>query len=664
MTGVEGTPGIVADALMATASSGSRGQRRTRRRRVSPAAPPPSAAACSSRSYRRGGARRPRARRAPADQRRRAESRRRGTGARARPDGAGAAREPVAARPPAASRPHGCAHRPEQPAQAESTSRTAPGRDDRMPSCCSTSTASRPTTTDYGHGAGDMFLLNSSACGPPERVTGRGRGVPHGRRRVLRAGAAGAAPVGELSATAPRRSPSRGDGIHDHGRARRRRCCPTRAGTPPALAARRRAHVPARRAAAAGRPPPAVDVLMAVVAGARARLASHVSPSRSSRATAPRSSGSSGGELEALRHAAALCTTSARWRSRSRSSRKPAPLSDSEWSLIRRHTLIGERILAAAPALERSARLVRWSHERIDGKGYPDGLAGEEIPLGSRIILVADAFDAMVLRAQLRREALANPMRSPSCAAAPAASSTRTWSLRSSSSPRGAQRLRCPAGSRAAGAAGSPASGWAPAWERESASRRGRAWGTDSARGSAAAWASAARPAASAAARRSRRAAARPRSARSSPRSRSARSYRRRAARAAVTAAIRVGLLASLSSPASPCPWPCGGRRAASAWRPGAARPAAARQHRQCHPVRDRLGRAGLRAPRRGRGEPEVELVGARPDVPGASSSRTCRSATCPRCRSSRTSTSSWSRARWSPSSDRPGPARRPWSTS
>jgi HD-GYP domain-containing protein (c-di-GMP phosphodiesterase class II) len=75
---------------------------------------------------------------------------------------------------------------------------------------------------------------------------------------------------------------------------------------------------------------------------------------------------------------------------------KPGALSDTEWALIRRHTLIGERILAAAPALERSARLVRWSHERVDGTGYPDGLAASEIPLGSRIILVADAFDAMV----------------------------------------------------------------------------------------------------------------------------------------------------------------------------------------------------------------------------------------------------------------------------
>jgi two-component system cell cycle response regulator len=74
---------------------------------------------------------------------------------------------------------------------------------------------------------------------------------------------------------------------------------------------------------------------------------------------------------------------------------KPGPLDEGEWAFIRRHTLIGERIVAAAPALTRVAVLVRASHERWDGNGYPDGLAGEDIPLGARIVAVADAFDAM-----------------------------------------------------------------------------------------------------------------------------------------------------------------------------------------------------------------------------------------------------------------------------
>ena len=63
---------------------------------------------------------------------------------------------------------------------------------------------------------------------------------------------------------------------------------------------------------------------------------------------------------------------------------------------MRQHTLIGERILNAAPALRPVARLVRSSHERWDGSGYPDGLAGEAIPLGSRIIAACDAYDAIV----------------------------------------------------------------------------------------------------------------------------------------------------------------------------------------------------------------------------------------------------------------------------
>jgi diguanylate cyclase (GGDEF)-like protein len=74
---------------------------------------------------------------------------------------------------------------------------------------------------------------------------------------------------------------------------------------------------------------------------------------------------------------------------------KPGPLDAEEWAFMHKHTLIGERIIAAAPALAAVARLVRSSHERWDGDGYPDGLVSEDIPLGSRIVAVADAFDAM-----------------------------------------------------------------------------------------------------------------------------------------------------------------------------------------------------------------------------------------------------------------------------
>ena len=74
---------------------------------------------------------------------------------------------------------------------------------------------------------------------------------------------------------------------------------------------------------------------------------------------------------------------------------KPGPLSEDEWKFIRRHTLIGERILAETPALGAAGKLVRSTHEHWDGTGYPDGLASSEIPLGARIIAVCDSFDAM-----------------------------------------------------------------------------------------------------------------------------------------------------------------------------------------------------------------------------------------------------------------------------
>ena len=74
---------------------------------------------------------------------------------------------------------------------------------------------------------------------------------------------------------------------------------------------------------------------------------------------------------------------------------KPGPLDEREWDFIRQHTIVGERILRASPALRSVATVVRSSHENWDASGYPDGLAGEDIPLASRIIRACDAFVAM-----------------------------------------------------------------------------------------------------------------------------------------------------------------------------------------------------------------------------------------------------------------------------
>ncbi len=74
---------------------------------------------------------------------------------------------------------------------------------------------------------------------------------------------------------------------------------------------------------------------------------------------------------------------------------KPGRLDDREWELMRRHPIVGAEIISRFPEFARGADYIRYHHERWDGTGYPYGLRGEEIPLGARIIAVADAFDAM-----------------------------------------------------------------------------------------------------------------------------------------------------------------------------------------------------------------------------------------------------------------------------
>lgn len=82
---------------------------------------------------------------------------------------------------------------------------------------------------------------------------------------------------------------------------------------------------------------------------------------------------------------------------------KAGPLTDAEADLVHQHTLIGERVLAAAPALREVSKVVRSSHEDWDGSGYPDGLAGEEIPRASRAIRICDAYSAMTNERQYGR---------------------------------------------------------------------------------------------------------------------------------------------------------------------------------------------------------------------------------------------------------------------
>lgn len=74
---------------------------------------------------------------------------------------------------------------------------------------------------------------------------------------------------------------------------------------------------------------------------------------------------------------------------------KPGPLSDDEWGLMREHPAKGERIVQSLGFLDRAREVVRHHHERWDGTGYPDGLKGEELPFLTRILSIADSYDAM-----------------------------------------------------------------------------------------------------------------------------------------------------------------------------------------------------------------------------------------------------------------------------
>jgi HD-GYP domain-containing protein (c-di-GMP phosphodiesterase class II) len=75
--------------------------------------------------------------------------------------------------------------------------------------------------------------------------------------------------------------------------------------------------------------------------------------------------------------------------------RKPRQLTEEEFELIRTHPVVGDKILKPLRFLACEAKAVRHHHERYDGKGYPDGLKGDDIPLIARVVTVADAFDAM-----------------------------------------------------------------------------------------------------------------------------------------------------------------------------------------------------------------------------------------------------------------------------
>ena len=102
---------------------------------------------------------------------------------------------------------------------------------------------------------------------------------------------------------------------------------------------------------------------------------------------------------------------------------KPGPLTTGERSVVQRHTVVGEQILSPVEFLSDVLPLVRGAHECFDGSGYPDGLAGEEIPLGARIVFACDTYDAMTTDRPYRDALRPRAGRARSCAGWPEANS-------------------------------------------------------------------------------------------------------------------------------------------------------------------------------------------------------------------------------------------------
>ena len=136
------------------------------------------------------------------------------------------------------------------------------------------------------------------------------------------------------------------------------------------------------------------DVLVQVMAESRPDLPEHLDEVAAMSQAVARKMGLEGEDLESVVRAAELHDVG-KVAVPNAILEKPAALDAGERAIVERHCEVGERNLAVAPAMGPVARLVRASHERYDGFGYPDRRAGKQIPLGARIIAVCDAYHAM-----------------------------------------------------------------------------------------------------------------------------------------------------------------------------------------------------------------------------------------------------------------------------
>ena len=137
------------------------------------------------------------------------------------------------------------------------------------------------------------------------------------------------------------------------------------------------------------------DVLLQALQEHTASLGDHTQGVRELAEGVARKLGLDDGEVELVGNTAALHDIGKMAIPRS-IIEKPGRLNEEEWTFMRTHTIIGERIVSAAPALDDVALAVRATHERWDGTGYPDRLRGPLIPLAARVVSVCDAFDAMI----------------------------------------------------------------------------------------------------------------------------------------------------------------------------------------------------------------------------------------------------------------------------
>ena len=242
----------------------------------------------------------------------------------------------------------------------------------------------------FGHPAGDALLRSGSPC----------------PKRSLHSTAPPTAPAATSSASSPTRRdstrwsrqraphcrrPERASPSRPHSA----RSSPSTPATPPRQCARPTRPCTHRSTLSAPTPAARATTSSSALAERHPDLSDHLDGVTELATDVARRVGIDGEALTQLRHAASLHDIG-KVAIPDAIITKATALDDDEWAFMRRHTLIGERIIAAAPALGRAAKLVRSSHEAFDGSGYPDALAGVEIPLGARIIAVCDAFDAMI----------------------------------------------------------------------------------------------------------------------------------------------------------------------------------------------------------------------------------------------------------------------------